>query len=258
VTGSRRRRIYARFLSLKHALVPLSALVALSELARSVLLPDQLVRFSPIPTATIACLLALPSFSCNRDQPQPLRPAPSASVKHAVEIHQPSKLRSIETGRVDASGRPLRMACVTCHSLKEPRSALPAAPGELREFHRGLSLAHGDLSCGSCHQPGSHDSLRLADGRTIAMADALTLCSQCHGPQRKKYDKGSHGGMTGYWDLRRGPRLRNHCVDCHDPHAPAFAPARPVLPPRDRYLSPPAPHAGGEATSQGAPGQDHG
>jgi formate-dependent nitrite reductase cytochrome c552 subunit len=219
---------------------------------------DKLVRLTPIPAAAFASLLALQGLACKHDQPQLLRPAPAASVRHPVEIHQPSKLRSIETGRADASGKPLRVACVTCHTLRESRAELPVQASELREFHRGLSLEHGDLRCGSCHQPGRHDALRLADGRTIAMADALTLCSQCHGPQRKRYDHGSHGGMSGYWDLRRGPRLRNHCVDCHDPHAPAFAPARPVLMPHDRYLSPADPHAEREPSAQHAPRPGHG
>ena len=67
------------------------------------------------------------------------------------------------------------------------------------------------------------------------MREALTLCSQCHGPQRRDYDHGAHGGMTGYWDRSRGGRQRNHCVDCHDPHQPAYVGGLPVPAARDRF-----------------------
>ena len=50
----------------------------------------------------------------------------------------------------------------------------------------------------------------------------MTLCAQCHGPQFRDYQHGAHGGMTGYWDLTKGGRMRNNCIDCHDPHAPKY------------------------------------
>jgi hypothetical protein len=68
----------------------------------------------------------------------------------------------------------------------------------------------------------------------------MDLCGQCHGPQARDYAHGAHGGMTGYWDLSRGPRERNNCIDCHDPHAPAFPKVRPVFAPKDRF----PPHQG--------------
>ena len=77
------------------------------------------------------------------------------------------------------------------------------------------------------------------------MREAMQLCAQCHGPQTRDYRRGSHGGMQGYWDLSRGDRVRNHCVDCHDPHAPAFPRFTPLPPPRDRF--PPAPPSEGHA-----------
>lgn len=42
--------------------------------------------------------------------------------------------------------------------------------------------------------------------------------------------------MRGHWDQSRGPRSRNHCVSCHDPHGPAFGSFQPMPPPRDRFL----------------------
>ena len=42
--------------------------------------------------------------------------------------------------------------------------------------------------------------------------------------------------MTGHWDLTKGPRKRNHCTTCHDPHAPAFPKMLPVFKPLDPNL----------------------
>jgi hypothetical protein len=130
----------------------------------------------------------------------------------------------------------VRVACVTCHALRQP-DALPTSMADLDEFHQGLQLAHGGLTCGSCHVLGDQTKLRLADGREIAMTDAMMLCRQCHGTQARDYDHGAHGGMSGHWDLSVGGRVRNHCIDCHDVHAPQFQASRPVLPPRDRGIT---------------------
>jgi formate-dependent nitrite reductase cytochrome c552 subunit len=173
--------------------------------------------------------------ACGGDAPRKLRPPPGPPTG-TVEIHQPARLTSVATGNSDAQGRPERVACVTCHTLRTP-TALPTSVNELDEFHQDLRFAHGDLSCASCHVAGDQRSLRLADGSTLDMRDAMNLCRQCHGPQFRDYQHGSHGGMTGHWDLSVGGRVRNHCVDCHDPHTPAFQPTLPVLPPRDHGLT---------------------
>lgn len=78
--------------------------------------------------------------------------------------------------------------------------------------------------------------MHLADGKPLELSQSMELCAQCHGVQYRDYKKGSHGGMTGYWDLKRGPRERNHCTDCHAAHQPAYESVRPVHPPKDRYL----------------------
>lgn len=156
---------------------------------------------------------------------------------HPVSIAPSWKLTAVEVGGAEGE-QPQRIPCATCHSLR-PAGPVPQRPEDLREFHTGLTFAHGALSCGSCHAEGAHDALHLADGRTLRMTDAMELCAQCHGPQHRDYQHGAHGGMSGYWDLSRGPRVRNGCVECHDPHAPRYVGARPVFPPRDRFLMTP-------------------
>jgi formate-dependent nitrite reductase cytochrome c552 subunit len=153
-----------------------------------------------------------------------------------VEIHVPPRLTGVATTEVDSLRRPVQASCVSCHSLRPP-AEIPTSTAALDEFHQGLTFNHGELSCASCHAPGPTPRLRRADGTTLDLRDAILLCRQCHGPQGRDYDHGAHGGMTGHWDLSVGGRMRNHCVDCHDPHTPAFQPTRPVLLPRDRGTS---------------------
>jgi hypothetical protein len=181
--------------------------------------------------------VALSGVGCgNGDVPRRLQPPPGPKT-HPVTVHPPWKLTSVEVAGEDG-GAPRRVACVTCHSLR-PAGPVPRRPEELREFHTGLTFEHGSLTCRSCHEEGAHDALRLADGRLLRMTEAMELCAQCHGTHFRDYQRGSHGGMSGHWDLSRGPRVRNHCVECHDPHAPRYVGARPVFPPRDRLLTPP-------------------
>jgi hypothetical protein len=200
----------------------------------------------------VAIVSAIPACAAHGAPSDAKVTGPSASASVAVaasaitRIHEPEKLWSIETDEVDSLGRPLRVACVTCHTTRTPKE-LPDSPERLVKFHRGLVFDHGSNVCASCHVVGAQDVLRLATGATIPMREAMTLCAQCHGPQFRDYQHGAHGGMNGVWDPSSGIRVRNHCVDCHDPHAPRFAPSRPVLPPRDRHLGPPTPHEAGPA-----------
>jgi formate-dependent nitrite reductase cytochrome c552 subunit len=145
----------------------------------------------------------------------------------------------LPTGLTNFHGQPVFAACSTCHTTTKPNLDTSRTE-DLDQFHQGLNYNHGNLTCLSCHNSTDYDSLRLADTRPVAFADSMTLCSQCHGPQRRDYDMGLHGGMNGYWDLTRGGRTRNTCINCHDPHAPAFPLVLPVLPPRDRVSVPPA------------------
>lgn len=141
----------------------------------------------------------------------------------------------IVTDLRDRKGQLVKAPCGSCHAGKAP--ALRRKSGEsLKIFHSGLKLQHGGLSCLTCHNNDNYDTLRLADDTEVPFDDLMTLCGQCHGPQKRDYDHGSHGGMTGHWDLNKGPRVRNQCVHCHDPHAPAYVGVMPAPGPRDRFL----------------------
>lgn len=168
--------------------------------------------------------------------------APDSSIHYDIEVHQPASLTGLKVELTDQQGRPVVVECMTCHSVRDDHD-VPDDAHDLESVHAGMIYSHGALSCLACHAPERADRLRLADGTILEMAEALRLCGQCHGTQLRDWENGSHGGMRGHWDRRRGPATRNHCIDCHDPHAPAFPSYLPTPPPRDRFL--PTPAAGG-------------
>jgi predicted CXXCH cytochrome family protein len=54
-----------------------------------------------------------------------------------------------------------------------------------------------------------------------------------------------HGRTDGYWDEERGPVHRKKCIQCHDPHAPAFGAMTPAPGPNTIRMGSPsraAPH----------------
>jgi hypothetical protein len=171
----------------------------------------------------------------------PRRDAIVAPAAYATTIVTPHVLRGLPMGEPDSLGRVPVTPCTTCHG-EHDSSAFPAQASLLRGPHVGLAVEHGELRCASCHEATQRDRLHLADGRSIALIDAMALCSQCHGPQKRDYDHGAHGGMRGHWDLSRGPRERNHCVACHDPHAPQLGSFIPMPAPRDRFAAKEADH----------------
>jgi formate-dependent nitrite reductase cytochrome c552 subunit len=168
--------------------------------------------------------------------------AESVPKKFSVTVRRPLGPPTIELTTADPQGRQGAIACSTCHSVREPNFE-NRTPADLDEFHLKMPMSHGTLACYSCHNPDDTDTLRLADSTAVEYPDVMTLCAQCHGTQARNYQHGAHGGMSGYWDLSRGPRSRNNCIDCHDPHVPKFPSMRPTFKPRDRFLEPTESHA---------------
>ncbi len=180
----------------------------------------------------LAVVLPLVTGCGDAEPPSPAaRPTPLAAK---LPVHTRA-VPGVPHILVDAGGQATKLACSTCHSMKQ---AVPTQRGGsgLRLFHQGLEVAHGNLTCLSCHNPDDYDALRLADGRRVPFERVMDLCAQCHGPQARDYAHGAHGGMSGYWDRTRGTQVRNQCTHCHAPHAPAYPTMRPTFKPRDRFL----------------------
>lgn len=177
----------------------------------------------PLALATLNAALLL---GCNRDPVPQFQPPPAARF-YSTQILPSERLDSVPADSTTLAGKPTQVRCATCHDRVDTGS-VAEKPEDLKEFHQGLTFRHGALACSSCHEDKSPITLHLATGASVPTTQAMQLCSQCHGSQRKAYDHGAHGGMNGHWDLSRGPRTRNQCVECHDPHVPALAPVRPA------------------------------
>jgi hypothetical protein len=164
------------------------------------------------------------------------KPNAAPAKKYPVTIRKPAGPPTVKTGLTDYHGNPVSVSCGTCHATR-PANAEARLGVDLPSFHQGFKGNHGSLACIACHNPSDgYQTLRLADGRSVPYSEVMQLCAQCHGPQYRDYQRGAHGGMTGYWDLSRGPRARNNCIDCHDPHTPRYPAVRPAPGPNDRFL----------------------
>ncbi len=161
--------------------------------------------------------------------------------RHPVIIRQPDGPPRVILAGVDPQGRSGEVACSTCHSIREPDFE-NKTPETLDEFHQGLFVNHGKLACYACHNPDDSDSLKLADGTRVAYQDVMAMCSQCHSKQAESFAHGAHGGMNGHWDLTRGPQMKNNCINCHDPHSPAYPRMMVGFKPKDRFNAPLADH----------------
>lgn len=160
------------------------------------------------------------------------------SEVHPVVVNRPDGPPRVVTGILDDLGRPVTVSCASCHANMEPNFTTRSGE-QLEEFHLGLHFDHGNMTCLTCHNANNYNALRLADGSEIAYQNVQSMCAQCHAPQHRDFLRGAHGGMSGYWDRSRGPQHRKNCIDCHDPHAPAFPHMIPTFKPYDRFLTPP-------------------
>lgn len=179
------------------------------------------------------------SAGCQRDSSTAAREAlpaqkPSSS-RFSVETRAIKEIVGIPTGTLDEHGQPVMVPCATCHTTK-PANLLAKVGTPLTQFHQGLKGQHGSLSCTSCHNASDgYTTLRLADGTAVPSRDVMRLCAQCHGTQFRDYQHGAHGGMSGFWNLEQGGRVRNQCTNCHDTHTPKYPTVVPAPGPNDRF-----------------------
>ena len=119
----------------------------------------------------------------------------------------------------------MRYRCSECHDL------FPSPPETDRPLsqHQDIRLDHGINSrCFNCHNRDDRDAFADDRGGAIPFDQPPLLCAKCHGPVYRDWTHGVHGRTNGYWDPNAGPAHRLKCVECHDPHAPAFGTMKPA------------------------------
>lgn len=152
-----------------------------------------------------------------RSPVRPVQPVPAWVVSTATVRH-PSPRPEIQVAVYT-------YRCSECHNL------FPSPSETLRPLtqHRDIVLKHGlNDRCFNCHHPRQRDAFVDDMGQPIPWDDPPRLCGKCHGPVYRDWLHGVHGRTNGYWDTTRGPSDRRKCVECHDPHAPAFPPMVPA------------------------------
>ena len=118
----------------------------------------------------------------------------------------------------DRKGQITSYACTECHS--KPLDQMQSV--DLKKAHWDISVVHADvntMNCVSCHNPENMDNLKSLTGNNIDFNASYKLCSQCHTKEFQDWKGGAHGKQIGGW---APPRASMTCVNCHNPHDPAF------------------------------------
>lgn len=115
--------------------------------------------------------------------------------------------------------------CSDCHDL------FPSSDtsGRRLSFHTDITLAHGiNDRCFNCHHQTDRNAFAGYRTESIPFDKPQLLCAKCHGPVYQDWLHGVHGRTDGYWNAQFGPVRRLKCIECHDPHTPAFASLKPA------------------------------
>lgn len=111
--------------------------------------------------------------------------------------------------------------CSNCHG--EPLSELQANLSQsMPKAHWDIVVEHADQSvmeCTTCHTPDDLDQLQTLTGKTIGFDHSYQICAQCHSTAAEDWSGGAHGKRVGGW---APPRVVHNCVNCHNPHQPAW------------------------------------
>lgn len=115
--------------------------------------------------------------------------------------------------------------CSECHALM---SSPPETDRPLTQ-HRQIHLDHGiNNRCFNCHLREDRNAFADYRGGPIPFDQPQYLCGKCHGPVYRDWTHGVHGRTEGYWNASLGPMKRRKCIECHDPHRPAFPSLKPA------------------------------
>ncbi len=142
----------------------------------------------------------------------------AADIDPAPRREIPSDPPTIVTGGYDKR-------CSDCHQLFETSLEETTPQGQ----HDDIVFDHGfNNHCANCHSYENRDKLVLYANREIGYDQVEELCRKCHGPTYRDWAKGMHGKTLVTWDAGSPDQGHLKCTQCHDPHAPAFPPIKPL------------------------------
>ena len=129
--------------------------------------------------------------------------------------------------------------CYGCHDRKKPPVLQFNAKHELivPSEHEDEAMKHGthdrNNNCFNCHNETNLVMLQTRDGHEVKLEESVRLCGSCHGPTYRDWEAGVHGRTSGHWNRPAGaidPKVatRKLCVNCHNPHRPAFPGRKPA------------------------------
>lgn len=187
----------------------------------------QNIHWVPLLLASVAVLMAVAPW---RFENRTAIPVPvAASETDTAPIRRPSMRPRYRLGA-------FTYECNECH-----RSVpFPRAVGQELTKHDEIQLAHGrNTRCLNCHHSVNREVFVDQFGEEIPWDQPQLLCSKCHGPVYRDWQRGSHGRINGYWDQSRGEQIRLKCIECHDPHDPPFPPLASAPAPQTPFSRPP-------------------
>ncbi len=189
--------------------------------------------------ATLAAVFALSPLGRSR----PREPIPLVDPAFLSTATNRQSYADLVRGKEDLSD----FNCYACHEKNKPPTLRFDDHQNLiiPQEHSDIVMGHGEHgrnnNCFNCHNENNLELLQTRDGRVLKFQDSPQLCGSCHGPTFEDWEVGAHGRISGYWNRKVGPITRQLCVNCHNPHAPAFQGRKPA--PGPHPLRPPDPPA---------------
>jgi hypothetical protein len=114
-----------------------------------------------------------------------------------------------------------KFPCHRCHKVPLAQMKHDGKDGKPRA-HWNVKLKHADdqvMSCSTCHLQTDLNQLRTLENKPVSLDSSYRTCAQCHSKQASDWAGGAHGKRVGGW---APPRVAKTCVECHNPHGPAW------------------------------------
>lgn len=136
--------------------------------------------------------------------------------------------------------------CTDCH---DSLVSSTTTRRDVNHYHDTVDMNHGlNGRCVNCHDQGDRNKLVLRDGGTVGFSQSTTVCSNCHGPAYRQWQRGVHGKTLDFWNADLGEPRKLECVECHNPHSPHYNPMAPLPAPNTLRMGVQDPDGGAHAT----------